>query len=149
MSLTSVTTASVNTTNLVHAVPVPDKDSVFEVEEGAIVKAVYIELWLIGQTNDQFFTIALAKHPSDGPNPSIAEMAALGTWDNKKNILYTTQGLAPNDGVGQPINVIRTWFKIPKGKQRFGLNDRLRLQVASRGDGVIDFCGFCTYKEYT
>ncbi len=76
-------------------------------------------------------------------------MTALGTFDNKKNILYTTQGLAPNDGVGQPVAVIRQWFKIPKSKQRFGLGDKIRLAIASRGDGVITYCGFATYKEYS
>jgi len=147
MSLTSVTTASENDETLVIAVETPT--SVFNVVEGALVKAVFIELWLIGQTNNQFFTIILAKYPGGVNAATITEMAALGDWDNKKNILYTTQGLAPNDGVGQPINVIRQWFKIPKGKQRFGLGDQLKLQVASRGDGTIDYCGFATYKEYS
>ncbi len=149
VSLTSVTTGAVVSTDLVEAQDIGDKTAVDDVEEGALVKAIYIELWLIGATNNQFFTIILAKFPSDTNVATIAEMAALGNWNNKKNILYTTQGLAPNDGVGQPINVIRQWFKIPKGKQRMGLGDHIRLQVASRGDGTIDMCGFATYKEYT
>ncbi len=149
MSLASVAAATVVNTVLVSGVPVADKNTVSEVEEGALVKAVFIELWLLGQTNNQFFTVIFGKYPSNAPAATLADMAALGDWDGKKNILYTTQGLAPNDGVGQPINVIRQWFKIPKGKQRMGLNDRLQLQVASRGDGVLDFCGFATFKEFT
>ncbi len=149
MSLSNVITGSVVNTVLVAGVKVADKNTVSEVEEGALVKAVYIELWLIGTTADQFFTIVFGKYPSNAPAATITDMAALGDWDGKKNVLYTSQGLAPNDGVGQPVNVIRQWFKIPKGKQRIGLNDRFQLQVASRGDGQIDFCGFATYKEFT
>jgi len=44
---------------------------------------------------------------------------------------------------------MRGWYKIPKTKQRFGLGDRLVLQIASQGTDALDFCGFATYKEYT
>ncbi len=149
ISLTTVATGTVNITNLVLGVPVADKNSVFEVEEGATVKAIYLELWAIGSVSDQFFTAILGKFPSNAPAPSLADMAALGDWDNKKNILYTTQGLASNDGIAGPIPIIRQWFKIPKGKSRMGINDAIKFVLASRGDATITICGFATYKEYT
>ncbi len=120
-----------------------------EVGEGAIVKAIFVEIWAIGTTADQFFTAILAKLPGGVPEATIAQMAALDSWENKKNILYTTQGLASNDGIAAPIPLIRQFFKIPKSKQRFGLGDKLVFQLASRGDATIKFCGFATYKEYT
>ncbi len=149
MSLSTVTTGAEVEVDLIQGVPIADKNTVSEVEEGATVKAIYIELWVIGSVSNQFFTIILARYPSGVNGATIAEMAALGDWDNKKNVLYTTQGLASNDGIAQPIPVMRQWFKIPKGKQRFGINDRMRIQVASRGSDDIIFCGFATYKEYT
>ncbi len=147
MTLTSVTTASINNVLFAKGVESTLANLVTEVEEGANVKAVFIELWLIAQTNNQFFTITLEKVEGQAGLMTIAQSADLFSYPNKKNVLYTTQGLAPNDGVGQPIRVIYQWFKIPKGKQRWGLNDRLQLNVASRGDGTIDFCGFALYKE--
>ncbi len=134
---------------ILHSVHVVDKNASNEVEEGAIVKAIYLELWVIGDTLDQFFTIIFAKYPSDVNSATFTEMTDLTSWDNKKNVLYTTQGLASNDGVGNPIAVHRGWIKIPKGKQRMGLNDKFKIQVASRGDGGIKFCGLAIYKEYT
>jgi len=148
-SLSTITTGALLNTALIDAVATPDKNTVSEVEEGAIVKAVFVELWVIGSVANQFFTIVLAKYPSGTGSASAAEMAALGDWDNKKNILYTTQGLASNDGIAGPIAVIRQWFKVPKSKQRFGLGDRVRLQVMSRGSDDLIVCGFATYKEYT
>ncbi len=149
MSLSTVTTGAEVDVDLVTGVTVANKNTVDEVEEGALVKAIFVELWCIGSSSNQFFTIILAKYPSNSPPASIADLAALGNWDNKKNVLYTTQGLASNDGIAAPIPVIRQWFKIPKGKQRMGLQDRIKLQVASRGSADITFCGFATYKEYT
>ncbi len=149
MSLSTATTGAVVPTVLVDAVSVANKNTVSEVEEGALVKAIYVELWAIGSVSNQFFTAILAKFPSGTASITIAEIAALGTFDGKKNILYTTQGLASNDGIAAPIPIIRQWFKIPKSKQRFGLGDRVILAVASRGSDDIIFCGFATYKEYT
>ncbi len=149
MSLSTVTTGALTSTELISGVDTAAKSGVTHVEEGATVKAIYIELWVIGSVSNQFFTITLAKYPSNTNVQTVAEQAALGDWDNKRNIFYTTQGLASNDGIAAPIPVIRQWFKIPKGKARMGLGDKVRLVVASRGSDDIIFCGFATYKEYT
>ncbi len=149
ISLTTVATSTVSVTNLVQGVAVSDKNAVQEVEEGATVKAIYVEIWAIGSVSDQFFTAIIGKFPSNAPAPSITDMAALGNWDNKKNILYTTQGLASNDGIAAPIPLVRQWFKIPKGKQRFSLQDTIKFCIASRGSATVTICGFATYKEYT
>jgi len=120
-----------------------------QVEEGSVIKSVYLELWVIGSVSNQFFTIVVSKLPSGLAGPTFTNMTLLNGWGNKKNIFYTTQGLASNDGIAQPIAVHRSWIKIPKGKQRFGLGDRFVLTVASRGTDDIIFCGFATYKEYS
>ncbi len=124
-------------------------NSATEVEEGAIVKAVFLELWLENTGNLGEFIATLTKVPEFGTGPTFAQMAALFTYSNKKNILYCTQGLTPNDGVAQPVNLIRNWFKIPKGKQRFGLGDRLILSISNTSAQDLNRCGFATYKEYS
>ncbi len=149
ITLSTATTVSRNTEELVKSVVVTDANLAREVQEGAIVKAIFVELWLIGTTADQFFTITLSKDVSGLTALTFAQMTDLNGWDNKKNILYTTQGLAANDGVANPIPIIRTWFKIPKTKQRFGLGDAVRLSIASRGDASLKYCGFATFKSYT
>ncbi len=74
-------------------------------------------------------------------------MAALGDWSNKKNIFYTTMGLF-NDQDADAIALFKGWIKIPKGKQRQGLEDSLKIAIFTP---TIDLhiCGFCLYKEYT
>jgi len=124
-------------------------NSATEVVEGSIVKAVFIEMWLQNTGNLGAFTVTLVKVPEFGTGPTFAQHAALFTYSNKKNILYTTQGLAPDDAVQGPVNVLRTWFKIPKGKQRFGLGDRLILSISNTSAGSLNRCGFSTYKEYS
>ncbi len=122
------------------------------VEEGAIVKACYIEFWVSQDSSSVVgsYTVSLYKNPGGNANLLTADAAALHDYDNKKNILFTAQGLlTPNDG-GQ-VPVLRSWYKIPKGKQRFGLKDKLQLNIRNNNATAIDinFCGLAIYKEYT
>ncbi len=148
-SLSTVTASTITNVELVDAVQVVDKNSSSEVEEGAVVKAVYVEMWIRTQdTAPGSFVYIICKRPGGVNVPSTAEMAALGTWDNKKNVFYTTQGLA-NDQDADAIPAFKGWIKIPKSKQRFGLGDHLSFHIFAQGALDLTICGFATYKEYT
>ncbi len=148
MSRSTVATVSLVAQSLIEGRPLADVNTVFEVTEGSVIKAVFVELWLENSSNTGSFIVGLEKLPIF-QTAAFADYAALGDYDNKKNVLYVTQGLPANDGVGNPIPVIRQWFKIPKGKQRFGLGDRLSLNIVNLGADTLSFCGFATYKEYS
>ncbi len=124
----------------------------FHVEEGSLVKACYVEFWVSQDSASVVgsYTIILYKDPGGNAQATAANLAALHDYDNKKNILFTAQGLlTPNDG-GQ-VPVLRNWYKIPKGKQRFGLGDALRVAIRNNNATAIDinFCGLAVFKEYT
>ncbi len=122
------------------------------VEEGAIVKACYVELWLSQDSASVVgsYTVCLYKDPGGTNIMNTTNMAAIHDYQNKKNIFFTGQGLlTPSDG-GQ-VPALRGWYKIPKGKQRFGLGDKMRLTIRNNNLTAIDvnFCGVIIYKEYT
>ncbi len=148
-SITTVIGGAVGTGSIVQAVAVVDKNAPAEVEEGSTIKAVYFELWVrAGDTVGGSGQMIIYKSEGDTTAASAAELALLNDWENKKNILYTTQGLF-NDQDADAIAVYKGWLKIPKGKQRFGLNDKLRFTLSAAGAIDLHFCGFATYKEYT
>ncbi len=122
------------------------------VAEGANVKACYVEYWLSQDSASTVgsYTLILQKNPGNNVAITSANMAALHDYDNKKNILFTAQGLlTPNDG-GQ-VPAMRGWYKIPKGKQRMGLGDAMEIVIRNNNATAIDinFCGVVIYKEYT
>ncbi len=123
-----------------------------DVEEGALVKACYIEFWLgnASSTVVGSYTLILYKNPAGGANATTANLAALHDYANKKNILFTSQALAPPTDGGQ-VPVMKGWYKIPKGKQRFGLGDKLHIAIRNNNATAIDinYCGFAVFKEYT
>ncbi len=148
VSLATVLAGARLVTDLVNAVELTAVGDSDEVQEGAIVKAVFVEMWVrAGDTAPGTTLISLIKIPGSGSVPTFAELVALHDYDNKKNVLYHTQGLT-NDQDADAIPFVRQWFKIPKGKQRFGLGDKLVLTISAQAiDNII--CGFATYKEYT
>ncbi len=119
------------------------------VKEGSSLKAIFFELWLQNQGALGEFIMTISKQQQNLTGPTFAEQAALHSYDGKKLILYTTQGLTSNDAISGPVNVIRGWIKIPKSKQRFGLGDRLTMNISNVSTDDLNRCGFSTYKEYT
>jgi len=121
------------------------------VREGALVKAVWIEVWLVNISASTIgsFTAGFLKNPGNSNPILAADAAALHDYNNKKNIFYATQGLAPTTDSGLML-LFKGWIKIPKGKQRMGLGDTLQFFVRNNNATALDIevCGLFTYKEY-
>jgi len=118
-----------------------------EVLTGTVIKAVYVEWWLLGSGQQPATaTCILTKIPAGQANPTNGELGALHTYQNKKNIFVTQQGLI-GDANTNPSPFYRGWIAIPKGKQRFGLGDRLVLSTRSITD-AISVCGLMIFKSY-
>ncbi len=146
-SRSQVATVAITSIDIILAVESTVANAVDEVEEGSNVKAVFVEMWLLDSANDGSFVVSLEKRPGLVAAQPFASSNSLGTYQNKRNLFYVTQGLSPNNGVGNPVPIIRQWFKIPKGKQRFGLGEKLVLNITNNGPNNLEFCGFFTYKE--
>ncbi len=143
----STGTRQINT--VCNAVEISQKNVASEVTEGSTVKAIYFELWLQNEGTLGEFIMTITKDPETATGPTFNEQAALFTYSNKKNVLYTTQGLTSNDGVSGPVNVIRGWVKIPKSKQRFGLGDSIHMNISNVSANDLVRCGITIFKEYT
>ncbi len=119
-----------------------------DVLEGSIVKACFVEIWIQGSANQPgTFQVSIEKVPSGLGLMTNVDSSVLYTYSNKKNILFTSQGIV-GDANSNPIPIIRGWYKIPKGKQRFGLGDRLVLNVNNITVDDFEACGIFVFKEY-
>ncbi len=146
-TLTTVLAGTSNNLQPIFAVNATLANSNFEVAEGAIIKAVFVEMWARGaETSPGSVLLTIVKTP-DSQTPTFTDMTNLDAYTNKKNVLYHTQGLT-NDGAADAIPFIRQWFKIPKSKQRFGLGDSLFVVTSAQALDT-NICGFVTYKEYS
>ncbi len=146
-SLTTVEENTVFSTNILVANANPTGPN--HVRIGAIVSAIFVEIWMLSSSAQPTFQICtVEKIVAGGDRPTSAQMSVLHDYPNKKNILFSSQGLV-GDANSNPIPVLRQWIKIPKGKQRFGNEDAMILNVAARGEANNDvqICGEFVYKE--
>ncbi len=146
---TTIASGARRSQELIDATAAPATASVEDVKEGAIVKAIYIEMWVKSNATagtDTKFQLILEKVLSNSTPATFAQMNNLQAYGNKKNVFYFTQGVI-GDLTTSSIPMVRQWFLIPKGKQRFGLEDRLVIAISATG-AEVNQCGFATYKEY-
>ncbi len=137
-------------TQLVDATSAPATAATEDVKEGSIVKAIYLEYWLKSNATagtESKFQFAIEKVPAGQDALTFAQLNNLQAYDNKKNIFYFSQGVLGDLTTGS-MPVFRSWFMIPKGKQRMGLGDQIVIALSATGS-TINNCGFATYKEYT
>ncbi len=134
--------------NIVSAVDAPSTSS--EVVIGAVVKAIFVELWFMGESAQPCTaTWIMEKIQNSTAAATQTQMQDLDNYTNKRNILKMGQGLI-GDSNSNPIPIIREWIKIPKGKQRFAQGDFLKFSysVIGEADNGMEVCGFAIYKEY-
>ncbi len=120
-----------------------------DVVEGSIVKAIFLEYWLKPNSDagqDTKFQLVIEKVPSGQVGVTFVQMNNLMTYPNKKNVLFYSQGVL-GDLTTSSVPIVRNWFLIPKGKQRFGLGDKMFVSVSATAF-TINLCGFATFKEY-
>ncbi len=123
--------------------------NVQDVVEGSLVKAVFLEYWFKGNAvagTETKFQLVIEKVVAGVASITFTQMNNLFVYANKKNILFYSQGVT-GDLTTQSIPIVRNWFRIPKGKQRFGLGDSLVISISTTG-ATTNTCGFATYKEY-
>ncbi len=82
MSRFTVGAQAVVTQDLVIAVESTVANLVDEVEEGAGVKAVFVELWGIDAGNDGAAVAIIVKTPIANTGPTFSNMNALGVFNN-------------------------------------------------------------------
>ncbi len=121
--------------------------SASDVRAGAVIKAVYCELWIAGDGTEQSSSTWCFKKRSAGDgNMTFAEINAMQGFPGKNTILMSGQGIVPSQGQ-YPMAIFKGWIKVPKGKQRIALGDQLEIVVSSIADG-IRMCGLFIFKEY-
>ncbi len=137
VTLLTLASAVKDYTGVVNTVPV-----------GALVKAVYIELWVLSDASTfGNMNITFEKVPNNGTNMTAAQSTSLDAYPNKANVLYTTQGITAPNGAN-PTPFLREWHKVPKGKQRMALGDSLVVNISAIV-AALEFCGMTIYKHYT
>ncbi len=143
-SLFGVASGAISNFAILTAVAVPAAAN--HVREGCIISALYVEMWLTSDDAAQGSAVVTVEKLDGGKAVmSTGNAGALNDYTNKKNIFHTQMGLLPPN-TQSPLASIKGWIKIPKSKQRFGLGDRMEMNIFAQSNGVSG-CGTFIYKE--
>ncbi len=138
---------------LIVGVDNPDVTSVTEVQKGARVNAIYLNVQVIVTANTALKNIymMLYKNPANLitagqiPNANVQ-----GTVAFKKQVFHTEMRMGSDTNDSIPITLFNGVLRLPKQFRSIKLNDTINLQLFSPGAGNDwDFCIQCIYKEYT
>ncbi len=143
--IVTVASGATATQGIANAAAAPANTATSDVNIGCLIKAVYAEIWVDGDTSEATVVAIITKRLSGAGAPTFTNMNNLMSWNNKANVFEVHQGLLPDSGNVLPV--FRGWIKIPRGKQRFAQGDKLSFALAATGTEV-HFCGFFVYKEY-
>ncbi len=148
---TQISAGAIANLTMAEAKVAPASAATLEVKEGSVIKAVHVEMWLMGNQgvdSSCMFIVTIEKIPANATGMTVTNSANLQSYLNKKNILFTSQGIIPgNINAGPSTPIIREWVLIPKGKQRMGLGDKLVINVHAVASNMRT-CGMFIYKEY-
>ncbi len=146
-SALAVATGAITNLIEINAVALSAVSASVDVRSGSVIKAIHIELWILGlgAAEPATYNLTVEKAKGGQPNMTFAQAVSLMAYPNKANILFTAQGFVGDD-TNNAIPVLREWVPIPKGKQRFALGDELRINIA--GITGVQVCGVSIYKEY-
>ena len=115
-----------------------------EVPIGASISSVYLFVQVLPATGTANVDWYIWKNPGNGlvgPVPG-----ATGGNANRKHILHEEKGIPGNAADGAYPLTFKGVIKIPKGKWRWGEDDRLEVKI--RGTDVYNACIKCIYKFY-
>ncbi len=148
-SLTTIPNGTTENELIAEVVDVASANQSFEIREGATIKAVWVELWYIGEGSQPVVQISSLEKQVAGIAMTSVLSGDYDSYVNKKNVFKMTQGIV-GDANSNPVPVFREWIAIPKGKQRFGAGDKLVLNITCSSEATFDlsYCGVFIYKEY-
>ncbi len=133
-------------TNIVSAQQNPTATAPNEVAVGTVIKAVYVEIWLLATSQQPCTVTIMVMKNTSGVNIDATQFQDLNGYNNKNEILEIHQGLI-GDANTNPVPFFRGWIKIPKGKQRFALGDAMQLCIKAITEDV-QWCGIHIFKAY-
>ncbi len=116
-----------------------------EVPIGAKVSSVYLFMQILPSTGTANVDWYIWKGPLD-LNAGMPVPGATGGDNNRKWILHEEKGIPGNAADGAYPLTFKGVIKLPRGRQRFGENDR--LQIDFRGADIHNACIKCIYKFY-
>lgn len=112
---------------------------------GAKVSSMYLFIQVLPTAGTANVDWYIAKGPT-AVITALPTPGATGGTPERKYILHEEKGIPGNASDGAYPATFKGVIKIPRGRQRFGEDDRVRIRI--RGADLYNACVKCIYKFY-
>jgi len=148
-SSATLASATILPTALVIAVDAPVIANRTEVVTGSKVFGIYLKV--VCASNEAFTAgipnVYMIVYKNPGGNLTMPAPDAVGSNDNKKFVIHQEMVMLNGADKGVPTTLFNGVIKIPKGYQRFGPNDQIKVDVLAPAIDIA-ICFQCHYKEF-
>ncbi len=131
---------------LIISVDNPVIANVNEVETGAVINGIYLNVEAYATTAAALANIYMAVIKNPGNNLAFPNGNVIGADDNKKYVIHQEMKMLEQSVNGNPRTIFNGVIVIPRGYRRFGPADRLSVQFFAPGVNC-NVCFQCHYKE--
>ncbi len=135
-------------TNLVNTIDAPTLANPTSVETGCKISSIYlnVEGYQTSATGGALSNFYMIVVKNQGGNTASIAANAVGVDDNKRFVIHQEMKMRHNTDNGNPRTLFVGVLRIPRGYQRFGINDLLQVGLLTPA-GTMDMCIQCIYKE--
>ncbi len=133
--------------NLILAKDAPVLAGTTDVETGATVSSIFLNVQIASSATGALANVYLAVSKNPGGNLATIDPQTVGSNDNKKFVIHQEMIMVQRDATGIPRTLFKGVIRIPRGYKRFGYNDALKITLKSPGV-TMDYCYQIIYKEF-
>ncbi len=117
-----------------------------EIENTSSINAVFLNVQVAATSTAALANVYMYVAKNPGNNLTMPNANAVGKSDNRRHVLHQEMIMTEKNTTAIPRTLFKGVIKIPRGKQRFGVDDRLSIFLLSPGT-TYDYCIQCIYKE--
>ncbi len=145
---TGLVAGAKSTVDLINAVENPTAlTTTNQVANGSIINGIYlkVEIYATSTTGLANAYMSVNKNPGNSIAPSDPNIVGLDK--DKKYVIHQEMVMMEKNTTGNPRTLFNGVIVIPRGYRRFGISDKLQLNVLTP-IVTADFCVQCHYKEF-
>ncbi len=132
---------------LVFTVDAPVATSPNQVQTGATVNSIFLNVEVNATSSAALANVYLAVFKNPGSNLSLPSPNVVGSSNNKKYAIHQEMVMMQQQTNSNPRTLFKGVIRIPRGYRRCGPNDEITLSILAPGVNV-NVCVQCIYKEF-
>ncbi len=117
-----------------------------QINTSSSVNAIFLNVQVAATSTAALANVYMYVAKNPGNAITMPQANVVGKSNDRKHVLHQEMIMTEKNTTAIPRTLFKGVIRIPRGKQRFGIEDRLSIFLLSPGT-TYDYCIQCIYKE--